>query len=151
MPRQLPLRTIDPDSFAPYGDVLVLTNPDPERLQQGRSEFRIISRSADPTGWRIAVLAIRNREITRLERHPTTLESFEPMTGLAVICVAPPDNPDAVEAFVLDQPVCLKKGVWHDVLTLTKEAMIKIAENLEVTGDFRQLREPLRPVLRGSD
>ena len=151
MARELKLRTIDPESFAPYGDVLTLTNPDPERLANGQSEFRIITRSEDETGWRLAVLAVRSREIRRVECHPTTLESFEPVSGLAVICVAPPDNPDAIEAFVLDQPVCLKKGVWHDVLALTKEAMIKIAENLNVTGEYHVLPQPLRPVLRSAE
>ena len=151
MSRELPLRTIDPVSFAPYGDVLALTNPDPGRLEQGQSEFRVITRSEDATGWRLAVLAVRNREITRIERHPTTLESFEPVSGLSVLCVAPTDDPDAVEAFVLDQPVCLKKGIWHGVLTLTREATIKIAENLEVTSDRRDLAAPLRPVMLGPD
>ncbi|MBX6770418.1 MAG: ureidoglycolate lyase [Chloroflexi bacterium] len=147
MSRVLPLRTIDPESFAPYGDILALDRPDPERLERGQSEFRIITRSEDPTGWRLAILVVRNREISRLEHHPTTLESFEPVSGLAVLFVAPPENPEAVEAFVLDQPVCLRKGVWHDVLALTREATIKIAENLHVTSEYHPLPAPLRPLL----
>ena len=148
MTRELPLRTIDPESFALYGDVLTLTNPDPAKIAGGETEFRVITRSEDLTGWRLAVLMIRNREISRLECHPTTLESFEPVSGLAVLCVAPPENPEAIEAFILDQAICLKKHVWHSELTLTKEAFVKIAENLHVTAEYHDLASPIRPVLR---
>jgi ureidoglycolate hydrolase len=143
----LPLRVLTSDAFAPYGAVLDLEDPNPDRAAAGQTEFRVITRSSDPTGWRLAVLRIRNHEVDRLEAHPTTQESFEPMWGVTVICVAQPQSPERFEAFVLDRPVCLNVGVWHAVMALTAESQIKIAENLEVTGQHHPLATPLRAVL----
>ena len=143
----LPLRVLTSDAFAAYGAVLDLEAPDPGRAAAGQTEFRVITRSSDPTGWRLAVLRIRNHEADRLEAHPTTQESFEPMWGVTVICVAEPDSPERIEAFVLDRPVCLHAGVWHAVTALTAESQIKIAENLEVTSRHHPLAKPLRAVL----
>lgn len=78
-----------------------------------------------------------------MECHPTSLESFEPLSGLTVLVVAEHDKPDEYEAFILDKPVCLYKGVWHQVLALTDEAQVKIAENLDVSSKFYDLEKPI--------
>ena len=53
------------------------------------------------------------------------------------------DTPQEFHVFILDKPICLKKGVWHQVLSLTDEAQVKITENLEVTAEFYDLQEPV--------
>lgn len=73
-------------------------------------------------------------------RHP---KSFEPLHGLTVLVVATHENPEEYEAFILDKPVCLKKGIWHQVLALTEEAQVKIVENLEVQSEFYDLEKAI--------
>ena len=71
-----------------------------------------------------------------MENHPFSKESFEPLKGITVLLVAEHETPEEYQAFVLDKPVCLKKGIWHQVLALTPEAQVKITENLEVASEF---------------
>jgi len=139
----LALQTVTPERFARFGEVLDW------QAEFGEEGFRVISRAEDPTGWRLAVLLVKQHSITRLERHPTSKESFEPVSGVAVLCLAPPEDPSAVEAFLLDKAVVLGKGVWHDVFALSEEALIKIAENLTVTGEFQELDAPLKAMVVG--
>jgi ureidoglycolate hydrolase len=143
MALSLPLRTIAPERFAKFGDIL---DWQPEFGEEG---FHVISRAEDPTGWRLAVFLVKRHQITRLERHPTSKESFEPVSGATVLCLAPPEDATAIEAFLLDKPVVLNKGVWHDIFALSAEALVKIAENLSVTGEFHELEAPLGVMVVG--
>jgi len=83
-------------------------------------------------GWRIGYLIVRDRKIKRLEQHPDSLETFEPVKGKAVIAFAPNSHPYNIKVFLLDKPVVVKKGVWHEVAALSRRAEIKIFENLNV-------------------
>lgn len=145
MPRvALPIKTIDEVSFAPYGDVLDFTPSKPsEEGDFGR--FQIITRAEDPTGWRLALLKFSNRECRRLEQHPTSKESFEPVSGVSLLFLAAPGPLGKVVAFLLDRPVCLNRGVWHDVVAISREAVVKIAENLEVESEIVELEQPWVP------
>ena len=133
---ELPLKNITVDNFSPFGKVLEMTPDGDDRFQI------VITEEKDP--WRLAVFRYRNHEINMLEAHPTTLESFEPLSGISVLLVAPPENPNDLHAFLLDKPVCLYKNIWHQTLALTEEAQVKIAENLDVPGtQFHHLEHPL--------
>ena len=132
----LPIENITPEAFAPFGKVIQFS-PDPE---DERFEV-VLSEEREP--WRIAVFRVRIREAERLECHPASMESFEPVSGVGVLLCAEPDHPDAVRAFQLDQPICLYKGVWHEVITLSKEALYKITENKEVVSEFHPFARPL--------
>lgn len=128
------LKSIHKKEFEKFGKVLEFSA---ENLEE---PFEIvISEQKEP--WRLAVFRYRNRTVKQLECHPTSLESFEPLQGLTVLVVAEHDRPESYEAFILDKPVCLYKGIWHQVLSLTDEAQVKIAENLEVTSEFFELEE----------
>lgn len=70
-------------------------------------------------------------------------ESVARQHGLTVLVVATHENPEEYEAFILDKPVCLKKGIWHQVLALTEEAQVKIVENLEVQSEFYDLEKAI--------
>lgn len=129
------LNTITAESFAPYGTVIGFPKEFTENF--------LILETEQEEPWRIAVFRYENHKIDVLEHHPTSKESFEPMSGITVLLVALHDTPEKWEAFLLDQPVCLKKGIWHQVLALTEEAVVKITENLEVESVFYQLDVPV--------
>ena len=94
------------------------------------------------TGWRIGYLIVRDRIISRLEYHDT-LETFEPVSGRCVIALAAHGAPEKNKVFLLDRPIVLKKGVWHDVAAISKTAEIKIFENIDVEGEYYYLRDPI--------
>lgn len=145
MTRPLTLETITPESVAPYGTIIDW-NPSLEATGQ---RFHVLLRSEAPTGWRLAVLKVRERVMERMENHPTTEELFAPIEGRAVIVLAEPGPFDEakIRAFLLDRPISLKPGAWHDVFTLSDWATILIAENLEVTGERVTLGKPVCAVL----
>lgn len=122
------LRSIHADEFARFGKVLEFTD-----ASKGEQFEIVITEEKEP--WRLAVYRYADKSIKRMECHPS-LESFEPLYGLTVLVVAEHDRPADYEAFILDKPVCLYKGIWHQVLSLTDEAAVKIAENLVVTSEF---------------
>jgi hypothetical protein len=93
--------------------------------------FKIILRQRD-TGWRIAYLVVREKVIDRLEQHPDSWESFEPVRGQSLLFVARRRNVHDIRCFLLDKPVVLKKGIWHGIVTTGKEADVKITENAAV-------------------
>lgn len=126
------LRSIEKDTFAPYGIVLDFSCPaDAERFEV------ILEEPASP--WRLGMYRVRERECSQLECHPLSFETFEPVQGAGVLLVAPHDQPEQMEAFLLDRPVCLAKGVWHQMVTITPETIVKITENLKVESEFHAL------------
>lgn len=139
----LPLKTIDAASIAAYGTVLEIAEPDPARAAAGTNQFQVIDASTNGDGWRLAILIVRERVLREIQHHPNTKESFEPVSGLAAICLAPYEHPDRIEAFALDRPIVLKSHIWHGLVALTAQAVIKIAENYQVTGVNQPLPRPL--------
>lgn len=129
------LQSIHKETFAKYGKVL-------EFSENCTEPFEIVI-TEDQEPWRLAVFRYKNKGIQRMECHPMSLESFEPLKGLTVLAVAEHDKPEDYEAFILDKPVCLYKGIWHQVLSLTDEAQVKIAENLEVSSEFFDLEKEI--------
>lgn len=125
------LESIKKETFEKYGRVLEFSESCSEPFEI------VVTEEAEP--WRLAVFRYRNKTVKRMECHPYSLESFEPLVGLTVLVVAEHDRPQDYRAFILDKPVCLYKGIWHQVLSLTDEAQVKIAENLEVTSEFFDL------------
>ena len=129
------LQSVQRETFLPYGEVL--------EFPAGIEETFCIITTEEKEPWRLAVFRYTNKEIQRMECHPTSRESFEPLHGLTVLVVATHENPEEYEAFILDKPVCLKKGIWHQVLALTEEAQVKIVENLEVKSEFYDLEKAI--------
>lgn len=127
------VESITRESFALFGSVLEF----PAECQES---FCVVD-TEEVHPWRIAVFRYTNKAIKIIENHPTSKESFEPLAGITVLLVAEHDTPEEYKAFVLDKPVSLKKGVWHQVLALTPEAQVKITENLEVESEFYEYKE----------
>lgn len=126
---------ITKEAFVPFGSVI-------EIPQGGEDGFYIVE-AEEEAPWRLAVYRYNNRSVRQFECHPYSKESFEPLKGITVLLVAEHDTPQDFHVFILDKPICLKKGVWHQVLSLTDEAQVKITENLEVTAEFYDLEEPV--------
>ena len=141
MSRYVPIRNIDHDSFDRYGRIMEFSEGYPEA-------FEIIVREREP-GWRLAIFKFYDKKIKVIENHPASMESFEPLKGIALLLVAENANPADYEVFLLDKPVCLNKGTWHQVISLTKEAQVKIAENDEVATEFFELPGEIAPGVIG--
>ena len=136
---QKSIKNITRGNFEKYGTILDFT-PGFE------GHFEVIVKEPDQP-WRLAVLTVRNRVSTFMENHPESMESFEPVRGTTLLLVAENDTPDDFEVFLLDQPVCLHKGIWHDVVALSEDILIRIAENHDVTSEFHYFHEGFAPVL----
>jgi ureidoglycolate hydrolase len=124
--------TLSKERFDRYGKIL--------EFSLGKKEWEILV-TEEKIGWRIALLEIERKEIKRLERHPDSMETFEPVSGIGLLFVADKD-PGDFEVFILDRPVCLYKGIWHEVATLTEKAKFKITENYDVKCEYFDFEKP---------
>ena len=97
----IPIKYLTHENFEKYGRILMPNEEDMKRYTQGR--FYILEK-AESKGWRMAYLEDSSRERVFLSNHPNTKETFEPLDGMAVLVVAPPKEPEAIEAFILDKP-----------------------------------------------
>lgn len=118
-------------TFRPYGRLI--DYPGKEKKGTARNLWRIVHRAPNRNGWRAAYLVLRDRSIGRLECHPSSDETFEPVKGRALFFVALAKDLSQVQCFLLDRPVVLFKGVWHGLVTAGPETEIKITENLDIT------------------
>jgi len=123
-PRRISIR-----AFCTFGRVIGYAGR--HRRCRGRNLFCIVQRQPR-AGWRIAYLVVRDRSLTRLEQHPGSFESFEPVRGRSLLFVARRKDPGAIRCFLLNRPVVLNKGLWHGIVTLGRESDVKITENSRV-------------------
>lgn len=131
------IETITRENFAPFGTVI--------EFPEGDDGNFYIADTDDANPWRLAVFRYDNHEIQRIECHPTSKESFEPLHGITLLLVAEQETPEDYHVFLLDKPICLKKNTWHQVLALSDRAEVKITENLEVESVFYDLKAPIAP------
>jgi len=125
------IQTLNTAAFERYGTILKFT----AKMSDG---WEILVTSDSP-GWRIALLEFSRKTTRKLEYHPDSKESFEPVSGVCLLITAEPETPDAYEVFLLDQPVCLDAGVWHQVISLSDTTLVKITENLDVACVYHEL------------
>ncbi|MFH0839696.1 MAG: hypothetical protein V1883_01610 [Candidatus Omnitrophota bacterium] len=128
------IKKITAVNFKRYGRLI--TCPEKRSVARGVNLFRIVLKENRRCGWRIAYLILRDKSITKLEKHPDSFESFEPVHGKSLIYLASGKTPRKIECFYLDKPIVLEKGIWHGVVTLGTESEIKITENAEVKCVF---------------
>ena len=122
------------EAFAPFGWVL--------RRDTAGEPFQTVHTEAASRGWRVALLEVPAGPLRRVHRHPDSEECFAPLAGAPCLVVAEPDAPDALRVFRLDEPVCVRRHVWHEVVS-ADAARVFIAENAAVTGQDRYLEAPL--------
>lgn len=124
------IQKITSRNFRRYG--CLIEYPNKHKKGKVKNLWRIIATEPKGFGWRIAYLVVRDKRIRRLEQHPHSLESFEPVKGKSLLYVALQPKADAIECFSLDRPVILNKKVWHGIVTVSPETEIKLTENAEV-------------------
>ncbi|MBZ0166678.1 MAG: ureidoglycolate lyase [Candidatus Omnitrophica bacterium] len=124
-------QTITRQNFRRYGTLIGY--PGKEKKGAARNLWRVVHRAPNSNGWRVAYLILRDKSIGRLECHPTSDETFEPVRGRALIFVAAGRQLADIACFRLDTPVIVHKGIWHGLITETAEAEIKITENLNIS------------------
>jgi ureidoglycolate hydrolase len=135
------LRKLTHKSIRPYGHIIDAACV---RYKPGDNGFGIIYKERS-SGWRVAYLVVKKRAMTRIENHPNTAETFEPVKGRTAIALAGHNSPDKFKVFLLDKPIVLKKGVWHNVAALTKNCEIKICEGIKVREVYHELASSITP------
>ncbi len=135
-PRRWSVEPLTPEAFAPYGQVLLQNPEDPE-------PFQALFTEPASRGWRVAILKVNAGPLTRLHRHPDSHECFAPLSGRPALAVADPGTPETFRIFLLEQPVCVYHHVWHEMVSLTPQSRIFIAENAEISGEAIPFETPL--------
>ena len=135
------IKKITAKSFRPYGRIIEY--PNKHLKGNKRNLFRIVLTEKNRCGWRIAYLIVRDKTIKRLESHPYSFESFEPLTGRSLIYVTKKMDTRSIQCFELDRPIILNKGIWHGVVTLNDESEMKLTENANVKCVYWALGYPL--------
>ncbi|MGE5197870.1 MAG: hypothetical protein ACM3IL_05125 [Deltaproteobacteria bacterium] len=125
---------IDAKKFSRYGWVIDYRRKNSE--DKKKNLFQVILTENKNCGWRIGYLVVRDKSIDKLEQHPHTFETFEPVKGRCLLYLADLKDPDGIDCFYLDRPVILKKGVWHGLVTVGSESEIKITENARVRSVY---------------
>ncbi len=97
----------------------------------------------------MAILAVAPEPLVRIHRHPDSEECFSPLSGAPCIAVAEPHAPHTIRVFRLDEPVCIWRHVWHEVVACEPSSVF-IAENAEISGEPRPLDTPLALEGRGA-
>lgn len=143
--KAIAIENLDAENFRPYGEILE-ANEANLKYPYSDSSFHVLAQ-ARSTGWRLAALKFRTRELRFLQVHRTTMETFEPVSGVMVLCVNDRPSAEGLRAFLLDRPILLHTQVWHNILTLSAESIVKITENAEVDAEDIELDVPLAPVM----
>lgn len=120
----------DKNNFRKYGKIIEYPNKGAKGT--ARNLWHIVHKETAKTGWRVAYLVLRDKTIGRMECHPESDETFEPVKGKALIFVSQDKDFKKMECFALDKPIIVHKKIWHAVISLTPEAEIKIFENADV-------------------
>lgn len=134
------IKELNSSSFKEYGKIIEY--PKKELKGKSRNLWRIVHAEVSEVGWRIAYLVLRDKTIGRLERHPNSDETFEPISGKTLFFTSRTDRYESIECFLLDKPIVLNKGIWHALITLDDESEIKIVENAKVKCEY--LKFPFR-------
>jgi len=122
------IQQINRDTFKPYGYLIEYDPGKPEG-------FQVVLKETEKVGWRIAVAKLSKNKVQMLGKHPNSMESFEPVSGVTMLLVALPEDPENFEVFLLDRPVCIFPNIWHATLSLSEHSVYKVTENLEVNSD----------------
>ena len=136
--KNLEIKPLTPKNIAKYGRILFPTEEESKTVQDPAVAYVILEKAVS-RGWLMSHYTVSKRFTDMMENHPNTKETFEPLCGASVIVLAHGPAPDNPEAFLLDKPVVLYEGVWHDVMALSEKATMRINENTEVQSVRQKL------------
>lgn len=120
------INVLSSESFKKYGIII-----EPKISNVEVRSFEVIE-TAPSEGWRIGILQLVKDEMTYIERHLKTKETYEPLSGTTIMLVSLQESPHDMEVFLLDKPVCVNEGIWHQVVAISEKAIIKVIENITV-------------------
>jgi ureidoglycolate hydrolase len=86
----------------------------------------------------VALLDTPAGPLKRVHRHPDGEECFAPLFGDPCIAVASPEDPDSLRLFQLSEPFCIRRLVWHEVVS-GQNSRVFIAENTTISGEDQYL------------
>jgi len=131
---------LNQELFKPFGKILEpIKNQIPEVSEKGIFDFFVVFKEFCE-GWQVGFLKYKGKILKYLECHPTTPEVFINLKGKTILLLA--INPiDDIVAFNLNKPIVINPGVWHGLISLSKESEIFIVENENVTDEFYTFKE----------
>lgn len=121
--RRLRIEPMTAEAFAPFGEVAEAKERPPDERRFFPARFEIGGRPTVEVIWQ----PYAGRRFTELERHFAVTQAFFPLEGSpAVVCVAPPTDPDdpeaipapeEVRAFLIDpgKGFVYHTGTWHSL------------------------------------
>lgn len=130
------INNINSDNFKKYGTLIEFDKENP-------NNFQVVLSELNPVGFRIAVSKVIEKSIKRLACHPNSMECFQPIYGVTLLCVAPYEEPEIWEMFLIDRAVCINKKVWHATLCLTEYSCVTICENVVMESEFYELAKEI--------
>ncbi len=136
--KTLEIKPLTPKNLAKYGRILFPTEEENKTVEDPTVAYIILEKAVSK-GWLMSHYTVSKRFTDMMENHPNTKETFEPLCGASIIVLAHGPTPNNPEAFLLDKPVVLYEGVWHDVLALSEKATMRINENTEVQSVRQKL------------
>lgn len=139
------------EAFAPFGDVLEVTNSYDKLINAGMCERYHDRATLDfgPEGRAgISIFRARARALPYacdlLERHPEGSQAFVPMTAAPWLVIVAPDAdgvPGAPQAFLPEpgQAVNFHRGTWHGVLTpLAEPGLFAVIDRIGATPNLQE-------------
>lgn len=129
-------------TFKKYGKLIEY--PKKESKGTKRNLWRIVHSQSNNIGWRVAYLVLRDKTIRRLESHPDSDETFEPIRGRALFFVSETMKIEDIKCFLLDKAVIINKGIWHGLVSIDAEVEIKIFENATVTCEYWRFKARIK-------
>lgn len=128
------LTPLTSENFADFGWVL--------RRDPAGELFQVLHTEESSEGWRFACLAVPSGPLKRLHYHPDSEEIFIPVGPAPYIAVATPENHGDIHLFQLTEPVCVRRGVWHELIA-SEATQVFITENKLISGHARHFPEGL--------
>jgi ureidoglycolate lyase len=128
MSQTLTIAPLDPDSFAPFGEVLDIAGAELRIINEGTTErYHALARTQVDADGTAIISLFRGQprhfpyQVAMMERHPLGSQAFYPLADLPwLVVVAPDDNgsPGVPRAFLAHgrQGVNYHANVWHHPL-----------------------------------
>ncbi|WP_424941164.1 ureidoglycolate lyase [Aliiroseovarius sp. S253] len=138
------------EAFAPFGDVLELTDRDSLTINAGMCQRHHDLAQLDFGEGRAGISLFDGKArhfpytLDLVERHPLGSQAFIPMNGVPLLVTVCPDEdgiPGTPQAFIMraDQAINLHKGTWHGVLApIDAQGLYAVVDRI---GDGTNLEE----------
>jgi hypothetical protein len=125
-------RIVDLSRFSRFGRVLTRPAHAPG--------FQELHRELQSDGWILASLQVQPGPLRRIHFHRDSVEIFIPISGDALLGVAPDGKPERIRFFPLTHPLLLHQNTWHEVVAITTADLL-VVENARVESGAIQIPE----------